>query len=84
VPYWLTRSSIKWNKMDTMVNWWRYWTHLFIATNKTNYSMMSVRFLWVLWSLNPAVKRVYDENRVLSFSGNPGTGIAMDGVCMMV
>lgn len=32
IPYWITCSSIKWNKMSEMEKWWRYWIHLFIAT----------------------------------------------------
>ena len=30
------------------------------------------------------VKALYDQYRVLSFSGEPGTGIAMDGVVEIV
>ena len=84
IPYWATRSSLKYNKFADSEVWWRYWIHLFIATNKTNYSRMSIRFLWVMWSLNPIVKQAYDQHRVLSFSREEGSGIPYDGVCELV
>ena len=80
VPYWLTRASIKWNRVGDVEESWRYWTHLFIATGKNNYSLMSVRFLWMLSSLNPAVKALYDQYHVLSFTGEEGSGNPMDTV----
>jgi hypothetical protein len=84
IPYWITRSALKWNKINDMEIWWRYWIHLFIATGKRNYSIMSIRFLWVLRSMHPAVKAAYEQHRVLSFSGDPGTGIPFDGVIELV
>ena len=84
IPYWITRATIKWNSFDDMEKMWRYWTHIFIATNKNNYSTMSIRFLWMLRSLNPEVKQAYDANRVVSFSGEPGTGIPYDGLIELV
>ena len=84
IPYWNTRSALKWNKIDVMESYWRYWIHLFIATKKYNYSLMSVRFLWILNSLDPEIKKMYEQYRVLSFSGDPGTGIPMDGVIELV
>ena len=63
VPYWHTRAALKWNKIEDMEVWWRYWIHLFIACGKTNYSLMSIRYLWMLRSLHPQV--VHNQNRVL-------------------
>ena len=84
IPYFITRAALKWNKFSDIEVWWRYWTHLFIATGKTNYSLMSIRFLMLMKSLHPKVKAVFNQNRVLSFSGKPGTGVPMDGVCELV
>lgn len=84
IPYWNTRSAIKWNKIDAMQQWWRYWLHLFIARGKRNYAAMTIRFLWVLRSMAPEIKELYDQYRVLSFSGDAGSGIPMDGVVELV
>jgi hypothetical protein len=84
IPYWVTRSAIKWNKFDSTEEWWRYWTHVFLATGKRNYCLMSIRYLMVLRALNPVVKNIYNQNRVLSFTGKPGTGIPLDGVVELV
>jgi hypothetical protein len=81
IPYWATRSALKWNKYEDIQNWWRYWVHLFLATRKSKYCLMSIRFLMILWSLHPDVKDLFNKFRVLSFSGDEGTGIPMDGVC---
>lgn len=84
VPYWLTRSALKWNRYEEMENWWRYWLHLFIACGKHNYTLMTIRVLWMWRSLNPRVKAVYDMNRVVSFSGGEGSGIPYDEMCEIV
>ena len=84
IPYFVLRSAIKWNKHEDMEVWWRYWIHLFIATNKSNYALMSLRFLMLLRALDPSVKAALCEYRVMSFSGKPDSGIPMDGVCEMV
>ena len=63
-----------------MKNLWRYWIHLFIATKKIHYSLLSVRFLWILESLHPSVAAVFEQYNVFSFSGDDGTGIAADGM----
>ena len=84
IPYWCTRAALKWNTMEDLQVWWRYWTHLFIATGKYNYSIMSIRYLWMLWALHPQVKALYDQHHVLSFSGEAGTGIPYDGVAEIV
>jgi hypothetical protein len=84
IPYWVTRSALKWNKYAEMENLWRYWTHLFIATGKTNYSKLSIRFLWILKSMHPDIRAAYDLSRVMSFSGEEGTGIPIDGMNEMV
>lgn len=84
IPYWSVCSALKWNKSQDMLLWWRHFTHLFFAAGKTNYTMMSVRFLWELHSLNPEVREIYDQHRVLSFSSEEGTGIPFDGVIELV
>lgn len=78
IPYWQTRAAIKSNRADQMETWWRYWIHLFMATGKTNYSVMSIRFLWELHALHPTVKECYDLHRVVSLSGNKNSGLAYD------
>jgi hypothetical protein len=78
IPYWVTRSALKWNKGEVEVLW-RYWLHLFIATNKKHYALMSLRFLWILHSLHPAIRNVYNNFRVFSNSGKEGTGVPLDG-----
>ena len=84
VPYWRTRSALKWNKKDNMKPLWHWWVHLFIARRKTNYVVLSLRFLWIMEAMHPDVKKLYDEYRVMSFSGDEGTGIAWDCYMEMV
>ena len=84
ILYWNTRSALKWNKIEEMESWWQYWIHLFIRNKKHNYTLMSMRFLWILRSLNPEIRKMYEKYRVLLFSGEPGTGIPMDGVVELV
>ena len=80
----LFRSAVKYNKISQMKNLWRYWIHLFIATKKIHYSLLSVRFLWILESLHPSVAAVFEQYNVFSFSGNDGTRIAADGMVELV
>ena len=84
VPYWITRAALKFNKVDEIKGLWRWWIHMFIAIGKRNYVVLSLRFLWIMQSLNPEVKKVYDQYRVFSFSGDEGTGIPWDGVVELV
>lgn len=84
IPYWVTRSTLKWNKFEDYDVLWRHWLHLFVATNKKHYAVLTIRFLWILSSLNPEVVQVYNKYRVLSFTGEPGTGIPIDGVNELV
>lgn len=77
VPYWITRSSIKYNMPDHL-ELWRYWIHLFIAANKYHYAIISLRHLWILKSLDPEVLASYFANRVYSSDGERGTGVALD------
>ena len=84
IPYWVCRSAIKWNQADKMEEWWRYWIHLFIAAGKNHYSLLSIRFLWILRSVDVEVKELYDKYCTLSFSGDLGTGIPADGVVELV
>jgi hypothetical protein len=57
---------------------------LFITAGKKNYTILSIKFLWIMESLHPEVKAIYDKYRVFSFSGNEGTGIAPDGCAELV
>lgn len=84
IPYMVLRSALKWNKMEDMEDWWRWWIHLFIATKKRNYALMSLRVGMLLNALNPDAKAAINPFRVLSFTGAEGTGIPTDGVCEMV
>jgi len=79
IPYWVTRSVIKYNITSEFDNLWRYWIHLFIAAGKKHYSVLSIRYLWIRRALNPQLREIFDSNRVFSFSGEPGTGIPIDG-----
>lgn len=67
-----------------MKNLWRYWIHLFIATKKVHYSLLSVRFLWILESLEPTVADVFERYHIFSFTGNNSTGMAEDGMVELV
>jgi hypothetical protein len=84
IPYWVTRSAIKWNKMEQMEDLWRHWIHLFIAAGKRHYSLLSIRFLWILRSLHPDVRAVFNQHCMFSFKGEEGTGIAADGFIELV
>lgn len=84
VPYWCTRRMIRYNDHENLEEHWRYWVHLFLATNKRNYSILSIRFLWILKSLNPNVRNLFNLSRVFSFTGKEGTGIALDGLNELV
>ena len=84
IPYWITRSAIKWNKFEDSHKWWRYWTHVFLATGKRNYCLMSIRYLLVIKLLHPEVRDLFNQHRVVSFSGDAGTGIPLDGVSELV
>ena len=84
MPYWVTRSALKWNKFEDIKDLYRWWVHLFIATNKCNYVILSLKTLWVFECLNDTIKNIYDQYRVFSFSGDEGTGIAWDGLIEIV
>jgi hypothetical protein len=62
-----------------MEDLWRYWIHLFIAAKKRNYSVLSIRFLWILKTLHPEIRTALNHSMVLSFTGIEGTGIPIDG-----
>lgn len=83
-PYWLTRSAIKSGNSELINRMWRYWLHLFIATRKTNYTQLTIRFMWCMQCLHPQIVNIYNDHRVFSFSGEDSTGIAYDGVNELV
>ena len=83
-PYWVTRSALKSGNHEVINNMWRYWLHLFIATKKTNYTQLTIRFMWCMQSLHPQIVDIYNTNRVFSFSGEDNTGIPYDGVNELV
>ena len=58
--------------------------HLFHATGKKKYCLMSIRHLMVMKSLHPAVKDILDYSCVVSFLGANGSGISLNGVCELV
>jgi hypothetical protein len=43
-----------------------------------------VRFLWILHSLHPDIVDVYKKHRVMSMSGEEGSGVAIDGINELV
>ena len=49
-----------------------------------NYSVLSLRFLWILKALHPAVRMVFDRHGVFSTTGEPFGGVAMDAFMEMV
>ncbi len=57
---------------------------MFICTNKRNYSILSIRFLWILEFLHPDVREVFDKHQIFSLSGNDGSGNAANAVVKMV
>lgn len=83
-PYWYTRSAIKCGDSKVLTEMWRYWLHLFIATNKYRYARMTVRFLWILNTLEDEVLQQYNKFRTFSFSGDKGTGMGVDGLNELV
>ena len=83
-PYWYTRCIIKCGMGEECTTMWRYWLHLFMATGKYRYARMTIRFLWILRTLNPLVVNAYNAYRVFSFSGDPGTAMAVDGLNELV
>ena len=83
-PYWIARAAIKIGDSDTVTDFWRYFIHLFIATGKFKYTIMFFRFLWVLYTVHPSVKKIYQKYRFYSFSGEPGTAIPLDSLIELV
>lgn len=83
-PYWFTRASLKIGESRKVNAMWHYWLHLFIATGKTNYAIMTMRFLWMLKHLDDSIVSIINNYRVFSFSGEPNTGIPLDGVNELV
>ena len=83
-PYWVTRSAIKSGNHVTINKMWQYWLHVFIAAQKTKYTQLTIRFLWILQSLHPDIVKIYNKHRVFSFSGEVNTGIPYDEVIELV
>jgi hypothetical protein len=77
-PYFVMRSSIKWSKSEMILEFWRYWLHMFIDDNKYKYAIVTLRFLHTMKSLNHEIAMLYSKNRVLSMSGDAGTGMPVD------
>ena len=61
-PYWHTRSALRNGNYEKINNLWKYWLHLFIATNKWKYTQLTVRFLWVMSALDPNLVELYNKN----------------------
>ena len=77
-PYFVMRSAIKWVKNEIVMEFWRYWLHLFIGTNKYKYAILSLRFMHTMKALNPEIAQLLAQNRVFSFSGAKGSGMPID------
>ena len=82
--YWMTRGAIKSGNYVIINNMWRYWLHLFIATQKSNYTQLTIRFMWCLRSLNPVIVDLLNHNCVFLFSGDVNSGIPYDSVNELV
>ena len=83
-PYWHTRAALKSKKLGILNEMWRYWMHLFITARKTRYSILSMRFLWLLRYMNPQLTKIFNDYRTFSFTGGKDTGIQIDGVNELV
>jgi hypothetical protein len=83
-PYWYTRAALKIGNSRKVNSMWRYWLHLFIAAKKTNYAIMTIRFLWLTKYLHPSIMQIINVHRVFSFTGEPNTGVPLDGVNELV
>ena len=57
---------------------------LFIATNKWKYIQLTIRFQYVLSSLDPEVVDIFNKHRFFSFSGKPATAMPWDGLNELV
>ena len=57
---------------------WRYFLPHFSITKKTNYKQMCVLVTRTHLAMRPEVKRWYDANRVVSWSGRMDSSICMD------
>lgn len=83
-PYWHTRAALKSGNSKVINSMWRYWLPLFISCKKTNYAIMSMRFLWMLRFLDDSIVQIINQYRIYSFTGQPNTGIPLDGVNELV
>jgi len=72
-PYFEMRSAIKWAKNEIVMEFWCYWLHLFIRTNKYKYAILFLRFMHTMKALNPEITQLLAQNRVFSFSGAEGS-----------
>ena len=61
IPYWIFRGIVKYNIYLEVEDIWRHFIHLFIATNKSHYALLFMCFLWILKSLHPDIRKVYDD-----------------------
>ena len=57
---------------------WKYFLPYFSITGKTNYKQMCVLVTRTHLAMQPAVKKWYDANRVVSWSGRQDSSICMD------
>jgi hypothetical protein len=83
-PYWHTRAALKSANSAVIDKYWRYWLHAFIACRKSNYAIMTMRFLWMLRFLNDDLLKIIADYRVYSFTGTKDTGILMDSLNELV
>ena len=83
-PYWHTRAALKSGNPALLNEMWRYWLGLFITAKKTRYCILTMRFLWLIRHLHPSLAKIFNDFRTFSFSGNPNTGIPIDGLNELV
>ena len=77
-PYFMMRSAIKWAKNEIVMEFWHYWLHLFIRTNKYKYAILFLHFMHTMKAFNPEIAQFLAQNRVFSFSGVEGSGMPID------
>lgn len=77
-PYWSCRSDVKCQNHAQLTDLWKYFIHLFIATNKSRYARLSIRYLWMLQYLHPDLVATFQNSRFVNLKGMAGCSSALD------
>ena len=81
LPLLHTRMAIRSNSGTAIDDMWRYMAAIFRCTGKYHYSRLSVLSQHVTSHLKDPLKRVWEQYRTLSMSGNDGRNVVWDFVC---